>query len=318
MRLGGVGVGVAVGGVELGGDVGVVAGHRRLLVVAGHRLVDDVVRGRGAHLPARAVEEQLGGGVVVDEELEAHPPESSSSASVSGSEPARARGRSRRGVRRGALVVVAPLGREVAVQVDTVARGDGPVAVVVPQVLAPQPLAGLEGEVVAVGVRDRHEPQLGGLHQPGDPRVLAVPVEERVHEPTHHLGGDPLAGVLGTEVEHRGTLAVLGLACVLGDLEGQDLLPLHGRAVADQLGDPRVLRSRLTQLLLQTTVARVAAGRPRSPPPPVPWPAGRRSVRRPASAAGRDPRRRAVSLGRRSGSPRRGPRPSPRPPGRPC
>ena len=72
-QLGHVGVGVPVGGVELGGDVRVVALDGRVLVVAGHGLVDDVVRGRCRDLPAGAVEQQLGGRVVVDEELEADP-----------------------------------------------------------------------------------------------------------------------------------------------------------------------------------------------------------------------------------------------------
>jgi hypothetical protein len=61
-------------------------------------------------------------------------------------------------VGRGAFVVVAPAVVEVAVEVDAVARRDLAVAVVVAQVLAPQPLAFLEREVVAVGVGDGDDP----------------------------------------------------------------------------------------------------------------------------------------------------------------
>ena len=69
--LGHVGVGVAVGGVELGREVRVIARDRRVRVVTGHRLGDHVVGRRRRDLPAGAVEQQLGGRVVVDEELEA-------------------------------------------------------------------------------------------------------------------------------------------------------------------------------------------------------------------------------------------------------
>jgi hypothetical protein len=252
-----VGVGVAVRRVELGRDVRVVAGDRRVGVVTGHRLVDDVVGRRRGYLPAGAIEQQLGGRVVVDEELEAD-------AAREAVEPLRlglgvragaAVGLARR-VGRGALVVVAPLVGEVAVQVDAVADRDLPVAVVVAQVLAPQPLPGLEGPVVAVGVRDRHEPQLARVHEPADRAIGVVAVEHVVHQPAVHLRRDPLARVLGGEVEHR-RLAAVALPWVLGHLQGDDPLALVGGAVVDELRDLAVVACRLLVLLPQPAGPRV-------------------------------------------------------------
>ena len=159
---------------------------------------------------------------------------------------------------RRALVVVAPLGREVAVEVDAVVGGDPAVAVVVAQVLAPQPVAGCEREVVAVGVGDRDEPQLGRVDQLGDRRVGAVAVDDVVGEAAHHLRRDPLPGVLGAEVERRRPAAVTDAAGVPGHLEGDDVLALHRLADRDQLGDVRMLGGELLELVLQA--ARRAVG----------------------------------------------------------
>ena len=69
----GVLVGEAVAGVKVSRQTLVVAGHRGRRGVAHERLVDGVVGRRCRHLPAGAVQHLLGGGVVVDEELEADP-----------------------------------------------------------------------------------------------------------------------------------------------------------------------------------------------------------------------------------------------------
>ncbi len=259
--VGGVAVGLAVGGVELGGHLRVVAGDGRVLGGAGEGLVGDVVGGGGGHLPAHAVEDQLGGGVVVDGVVEAD-------ALLEGVEggglgfgggPGAAVGLAGL-VGRGALVVVAPLEGEVAVEVDAVAGGDPAVAVVVAQVLAPQALAvGGVRVVVAVGVGAEQEPQLAGVHQLRDPLVLAVVVERVVHQPPGHLGGDPLAGVLVGHVEHGGLVAVLGLLRVLADLQGEDVLALDGLADGDDLGERRVLLGRAQDLLLEPARTAVRA-----------------------------------------------------------
>ena len=70
-----------------------------------------------------------------------------------------------------------------------------------------------------------------------------------MHESADHLGGDPLAGVLGGGVEHGRALPVLGLLGVLGDLEGQDLLSVDAVADRHQLGDLGVRSGRGTQLI---------------------------------------------------------------------
>ena len=152
---------------------------------------------------------------------------------------------------RRALVVVAPLRRVVAVEVHAVIGGDPAVAVVVAQVLAPQPVAGCERVVVAVGVGDRDEPQLGRVDQVGDRRIGAVAVDDVVGEAPHHLRRDPLAGMLSTEVERRRPAAVTEAAGVPGHLEGDDVLALHRLADRDELGDARMLRGELLELVLQ-------------------------------------------------------------------
>ena len=202
-------IGVAVGGVELGGDVRVVARDGRVVVVAGERPIDDIVGRRGGHLVPDAVEQQLGRGVVVDEEVEVDAGEQCVERLrlrlAVGRRPAV--GVAHR-VGRGALVVVAPVGGEVAVEVDAVAERDLAVAVVVAQVLAPQPIPLGEGEVVPVDVLHREEPQLAGVDEVGDLLVGPVAVQHVMHEPAHHLGRDPLTRVLGAHVHDRGTAPV--------------------------------------------------------------------------------------------------------------
>ena len=156
-----------------------------------------------------------------------------------------------------ALVVVAPLRLEVAVGIDTVRSIDRSVGVVVAQVLAPQPVAGLEGEVVAVGVGDGHEPQLGAVHQVGDRRVAAVAVHDVVGQPPVHLGGDPLAGVLGGGVQGGRAPAVAGLVGPARDLDGDDVLPVHRLADRHELDDVGVVGRDLLELLLEAAGAAV-------------------------------------------------------------
>ena len=245
-------VGVTVGGVQLRRDVGVVAGDRRVRVVTGERDADLVVRRRRRHLPAGAVEQELGRGVIVHEELEADPPDERVHRLRLrlGSRSRPAVGLAA-GIGRGTLVVVAPLVGQVAVQVDAVTGRDHTVTIVVPQVLAPQPLVRLKGEVIPVGVRDRDEPQLVAVDQPGDLRVGAVVVDEVMQQAADHLGGDPLTGVLSTEVEHRGLLAVPGLRGVLRELDRGDVLAVDRMADAHDLGDARVVGGHLLELLLE-------------------------------------------------------------------
>jgi hypothetical protein len=151
-------VGVAVGRVELGAELRDVPRHGRLVGIPEDRLVDEVVRARGERLPADAMQQQLGGGVPVDRELR---PDPGVEADLGLRLRLGSRGRTAVGlagrVRGRALVVVAPLVGEVAVEVDAVLGGDLPVAVVVAQVLAPQPVALGEREVVAVRVDHRQE-----------------------------------------------------------------------------------------------------------------------------------------------------------------
>ena len=155
------------------------------------------------------------------------------------------------GLGRRALVVVAPLGRVVAVGVHAVDGGDPAVAVVVAQVLAPQPVAGGEREVVAVGVGDRHEPQLGRVDQLGECGVGAVAVDHVMGEAAYRLRPDPLPGVLAADVERRRPAAVTDAAGVPGHLEGDDVLALHRLADRDELGDVRMFGGELLELVLQ-------------------------------------------------------------------
>ena len=167
-----------------------------------------------------------------------------------------------RRIRRGALVVVVPVRREVAVEVDAVAARDLPVAVDVAQVLAPQAVAGREGEVVAVGVGRDHEPQLGRVDDLGDAAAglvrLAVLVEHVVQEPAGHLRRDPLARVLVGRVQDRGPASVADRARVARDLERQDRHSAQRLADLDDL-DQAGMRGRHALQLLVERLARVAA-----------------------------------------------------------
>jgi len=248
---------VAVGDVE----VGVEALDRRVLVIAGERGVDRVVRGGRVLLPALRIEDQLGGGVIVLLEFEVdHVPQ--------------VQHRLRLGLRGGALaaiglgrllrrrpfVVEAPVDREVAVGIDAVARLDPGLAVELPQVLAPQAVAGRERELVAVRVvhapqavagRERElvavrvvhadEPQLALVHQPGDLPVLAVPAREVLQRALARLAGKPLAGVLQRVVEDR-RLAVVGALGVARHLDRDDVAAQHRLADIDLRRDVGVLR----------------------------------------------------------------------------
>src|SRR5690606_38246115 len=166
--VGRVSVGLAVRGVQLGGELWEVAGDRGVAGRAGQGAVQDIVGRRGGDLPADPVEQEFGGGVVVDAVGEADP-------LLEGVDGPGLRLGSRAGAPIGLagrvggrpLVVVAPLVGEVAVEVDAVTGADHAVAVDVAQVLAPQAVrVGGEGVVVAVGVGRQHEPQFGGVHDP--------------------------------------------------------------------------------------------------------------------------------------------------------
>lgn len=225
------------------------------------RLVHDVVRGVGGHLPADSVEEEFGGGVVVDAVREPDPllerverlglglgARSGAAVGLAG------------GVGGRTLVVVAPLVGEVAVEVDAVANGDGAVAVVVVQVLAPQTLVGAgERVVVAVGVGRDDEPQFGGVDDLLDPLVGLVVVQVVVEQPPGHLRGDPLARVLVGHVEDGGLGAVLGVLRVLGQFEREDVLAVDGLADGDGLGEAGVGLGGGEDLLLEAAAAAVGA-----------------------------------------------------------
>lgn len=238
-----------------------VSGDRGLLRGAGQRLVEHVVRAGGGHLPADPVEDEFGGRVVVDAVLEAD-------ALLEGVQGLGLGLRAGDGAavgltggeRGGALVVVAPLVGEVAVEVDTVTDGDGVVSVDVPQVLAPLAVGGVAvGEVVAVGVGGDHEPQLGGVDDLLDPLVRLVVVQVVVQQAPGHLRSDPLARVLVGHVQHGRLGAVLGLLRVLGQLDREDVLSLEGLADGDHLGQGGVLLTGAEDLLLDVPGSAVGA-----------------------------------------------------------
>lgn len=227
-------------------------------------LQGDVVRGVRGDLPADAVEEEFGRGVVVDAVGEADALlEGVQGLGLGLGVRARAAVGLAGGVGGGTLVVVAPLVGEVAVEVDAVAGTDLAVGVDVPQVLAPQAVRGvLEGVVVAVGVGRQDEPQLGRVDQLLDAPVGLVAVEVVVHQPPGHLRGDPLARVLVGQVQHRGLGAVLGLLGVLGELEREDVLALDRLADGDDLGEAGVLLGGPQDLLLEASAAAVRPEHP--------------------------------------------------------
>jgi hypothetical protein len=148
----------------------------------------------------------------------------------------------------------------VAVGVDAVAQHDLAVAVVVPEVLPPQPLV-VERVLVAVGVGDEDEPQLCGPQQPaGGSVAVVVGVDHVVEEAPVDLDADPLPGVLGGQVERRRAPAVADPAGVLRDLEGDDLSPLVGGAEHHLLDQVPVVAGELVDL-----VADAAGLVPRAP-----------------------------------------------------
>ena len=217
------------------------ARDRRLVEVAGERVVDRVVRGRGADLPAVVVEQPLAVGVVVDHVTEADAAEEADhrlGLRLGGGGRA-AVGLARRD-RRGALVVVAPVRRGSCGSGRRRRRRSLPVAVVVAEVLPPEPL-GVEGVLVAVGVGHRHEPQLGGLEQLADAPVVGPPLGDVVgHQPAVTSVAIHSRACWVRAVEHRRTGPVLLPLGTLGQLDGQDLATLVGGADLDQLGDLRV------------------------------------------------------------------------------
>ena len=199
---------------------------------------------------SRLPEEPLAVGVVVDLEGEADPVEQALHRGRLGlgHRPGAAVGLARRDRGR-ALLVVAPVVREVAVEVDAVTRRDLAVAVDIPQVLAPEPL-GVERVLVAVRVGHRDEPQLGRLEQLLDLGVVGSPaLDVPVHQAAVDLGRDPLARMLGRAEEHRWTLAILDTAGALGELDRVHVAALDRRADLDELGDRRILRRGLHELV---------------------------------------------------------------------
>ncbi len=245
-------VGLAVGHVQhVGAEPRVVAGDGRLVEVARQRVVDRVVRRRGADLPALRVQQPLAGGVVVDVEGEADPlVQALDRLRLGLRAPGRAAvGLAREDLRRAFLVVLEVLG-VVAVGVDAVDDRRLAVAVVVAQVLTPQPLV-VERVLVAVRVHDRDEPQLGLVEQLADLAVAVVAADVVEHQPPVGLRRDPLAGMLGGAEQHRRALAVAHLARAVGHLEREDLAAVVGPADPHQLRDVRVLARDLVHLVAE-------------------------------------------------------------------
>ena len=217
-------------------------GDRRLVEIARQREVDRVVGGRRRDLPALRVEEPLAGRVPVDLEREVDPVEQALQRLrlLLGDRRRPAVGLAREDRRR-ALLVVVEVVRVVAVRVDAVGDRRHPVAVVVAQVLAPQPL-GVERVLVAVGVRDQHEPQLGLLQQVLDGLVVGAPaLDVPAHQAPVDLGRDPLARVLRGAEQHRRAPAVRLAARSLRELDREDLAALERRAESHELGELRVV-----------------------------------------------------------------------------
>ena len=138
--------------------------HRR----TGQGAVDRLVRRRRLLLPADRVQEELPVGVVVDHESEAEP----------GGQPHQGlRLRFGPGSRSPEGLISRKVEDPTGVKPQWSGRfrlmstpsshADLPVVVVVGEVLAPQPVVGLEGEFVTVGVGRHDEPQLGGIEEAG-------------------------------------------------------------------------------------------------------------------------------------------------------
>ena len=165
---------LAVGDVEVGAHPGIEPGHRGVLIGAGQGDEDRVVGGRGLQLPALRVEEQRAVGVVAEVETDVGLIEQAHVGARLGLGPRRrpAVGVAG-GLLGGALLVVVPLLRVVAVDVDAVADLDHAVAVDVARVLPPQALC-VEGELVAVRIDHREEPELGPLQDLANAAAVAA------------------------------------------------------------------------------------------------------------------------------------------------
>jgi hypothetical protein len=255
-------VGGAVRDVQIGADARVVAADRRSRVDPRVRHEQRVVRRRRLHLPPERIEDQRTVRVVRDEELELEPVDQrlagpclglggrAGSAVVVGGE-----------LHRRAFVVVAPVDVVVAVQVDAVVPRELPVPVVVMEVLPPQALV-VERVLVAVRVRDHHEPQLPRVDEVRDVGVLAVVVHEVVEQAAVHLGGDPLARVDRGHVEDVRPCSVGERLRVLRDLERDDLAPLQRLPDHLELRDLRVALGDRVQLVANAAARVVRAIHP--------------------------------------------------------
>ena len=239
--------------VELGRLLRRVRIDRRVAVGAAERPRERVVVGRAVGDEAEGGVQQLRRRVVVEVVGRLDPLQEAVIRGVLGL-GVRVRAAVVLGRRRGAraLVVERPLLGEVAVGVDAVAGvAVDAVVVVVAQRLAPQAVgvrrargaqrdgrarAAGERVVVAVRVEDGEDPDLGGLEQLRDARVVLVR-EEPLRLAARDLGGDPLARVVDGAEEHRRARAVGDVAGVVGDLQREDRLAEQRRADLDELGD---------------------------------------------------------------------------------
>ncbi len=244
-------------------------GYGGVGIGAGERGVDRVVGVRRADLPALRVQDPVPERVPVGHERGLDPVD----------QPLHGLGlRLRRRARpavgvaglrgRRALVVVVEVLVEVAVGVDAVAGRDLAVAVVVPQVLPPQPLD-VERVLVAVGVGHDDEPQLGVLQEAPDLSVVGPPaVDHVVQRPSIDLDRDPLTGVLRRRVEHGGAAAVADAPGALGDLERDELAALVGLPQHLELHELGVVGGDLVQLVAD---APGLVPRPPDVNPPSAW-----------------------------------------------
>ena len=239
---------VAVGLVEVRGVLGAVREHGLVAVGAGDGVEQRGVRRVVVGRVGDRGQQELTGGVPVDVGLERDATLEAVDGEVLGlRERVRAAVGAGGEVVAGALFVDAALGRVVAVRVHAVlVVAVDAVGVVVAQRLAPEAVVVLcadavvahlvlvaeaagEGEVVAVRVLDRQEPQLARLDEFLDLRVVLV-LGEPHREPPAHLGGDPLARVVDRREQHGVAGAVRDVAGVLGHLDGVDRLAERRRA----------------------------------------------------------------------------------------
>ena len=139
---------------------------------------------------------------------------------------------------------------EVAVRIDAVANGDQAVLVVVPQVLAPQPLD-IEGVLIAVRVGDEDKPQFDAAQQVPDLLVASVVlVNEVVERPEVDLAADPFASVLEGGVEDRGLVR----PAPARHPHGEDVATTRRGPDRLQLNQIRVRRREVFQLVLDASV----------------------------------------------------------------